>query len=188
MLKSIAMWQRRTDNDDKPREITDREKARTRTMARAIRLLAAKPRSVAEIRQRLLEKNWTDAAIVATVIDKLREYDYLDDDQYARDLALSKLRQKPQGRRRLQQRLSYKKLDPSTLDAAIKSAYETLPECDLIDTAIEKRVRLKGIPATHDDRKKFTEHLMRQGFDYSLIREKLQQLEIDAADPSNKHA
>jgi len=170
------MWQRRTDNDDKPREITDREKARARTMARAIRLLAAKPRSIGEIRERLLEKNWTDAAIVDGVIEKLREYNYLDDDQYARDLALSKLRQKPQGRRRLQQRLSQKKVDPATLDTAIKAAYETIPESQLIDTAIEKRIRLKGPPDTREDKKKLTEHLLRQGFDYALIRDKLSQL------------
>lgn len=170
------MWQRRADKEETPRDIKDREKARERTMARAIRLLAAKPRSVAEIRDRLLEKNWTDAAIVDIVIAKLREYNYLDDDQYARDLALSKLRQKPQGRRRLRQRLSHKKLDSSTLDTAIKAAYETLPESDLIDAAIEKRVRVKGTPSTHDDRKKFTEHLLRQGFDYSLIRERLNDL------------
>ncbi|MFL6373805.1 MAG: regulatory protein RecX [Pyrinomonadaceae bacterium] len=170
------MWRRKPDPEDKPRAIADREKARQRTMARAIRLLAAKPRSIREIRERLLEKSWTDELIVDEVIVKLREYNYLDDDQYARDLALSKLRQKPQGRRRLEQRLSQKKIDRTTLDTAIKAAYETMPETGLIDVAIEKRLRLKGAPQTHEERKKFTEHLLRQGFDYGLIREKLNNL------------
>ena len=154
-------------------------------MNRAIRLLAAKPRSIAEIRDRLLEKPWTDAEIVDAVIAKLKEYNYLDDDQYARDLALSKLRQKPQGRRKLEQRLSQKKLDRPTLDTAIKAAYEILPESELIDTAVEKRIRLKGTPKTHKERKKFTEQLLRQGFDYSLIREKLQMLESEKTSTSN---
>jgi regulatory protein len=148
-------------------------------MDRAVRLLAAKPRSIAEIRERLLEKPWTNEEIVDAVIAKLREYNYLDDDQYARDLALSKLRQKPQGRRRLQQRLAHKKLDRPTLDAAITTAFEVMPESQLIDAAIEKRVRIKGFPATHAEKKKFTEHLMRQGFDYGLIREKLNSLRPD---------
>jgi len=179
------MWRRKVSNEARQWEVGDPEKARKRTMDRAVRLLAAKPRSIGEIRERLLEKSWTDEAIVDSVIAKLRGYNYLDDEQYARDLALSKLRQKPQGRRRLEQRLSRKKLERSTLDTAIKAAFDTFPESDLIDSAIDKRVRLKGLPVTHDERKKFTEHLLRQGFDYGLIREKLQRLESVDPPPSN---
>src|SRR3954464_6349634 len=87
---------------DDDRKVTDRDRSRKRTMDRAVRLLAAKPRSIAELRDRLLEKPWTDAEIVDAVLAKLREYNYVDDEQYARNLALSKLRQKPEGRRRLQ--------------------------------------------------------------------------------------
>jgi regulatory protein len=171
------MWRTRPRAiEEADRVVTDRERSRERTMNRAITLLAAKPRSVEELRTRLLEKLWTDAEIVDAVIEKLKEYNYLDDAAYARDLALSKLRQKPQGRRRLQQRLAQKKIDRTTLDTAIKAAYETLPETDLIETAIEKRIRLKGRPETFEDKKKFTEHLLRQGFDYGLIREKLNDL------------
>ena len=60
-------------NDDE-RVITDPEKSRERTMNRAVKLLAAKPRSVGELRERLLEKNWTTAEIVDRVLDKLKEY------------------------------------------------------------------------------------------------------------------
>jgi regulatory protein len=182
------MWRRKVSNEAVERNVGDPDRARKRTMDRAVRLLAAKPRSVAELRERLLEKSWTDDAIVDSVIEKLREYTYLDDDQYARDLALSKLRQKPQGRRRLEQRLSQKKLDRTTLDIAIKAAYEALPETALIDTAIEKRLRLKGTPQTREERKKIIEHLLRQGFDYGLIREKLQALESEKTGRSNNHA
>ena len=112
-------------------------------MNRAVKLLAAKPRSVTELRERLLEKLWTNGAIVDAVIDKLKEYKYLDDEQFARDLALSKLRQKPQGKRKLQQTMSQKKLEKSVVDEAITEVFEKLPEADLIDLAIEKRLRLK---------------------------------------------
>lgn len=167
------MWGRRKQKiDDDKRVVSDRERARERTMNRAVKLLAAKPRSVAELRERLLEKLWTDAEIVDAVIEKLKEYNYLNDEQFARDVALSKLRQKPQGRRRLQMSMSQKKLDKETVDTAIVEAYEKLPEEQLIDAAIGKRLRLKGVPATRDDLKKFHDHLLRQGFSYDLIREK----------------
>lgn len=142
-------------------------------MNRAVKLLAAKPRSVSELRTRLLEKLWTDETIVDDVIEKLKEYKYLDDEQFARDLSLSKLRQKPQGRRRLQRSLSKKKLDREVIEQAITNAFEKLPEEQLIDDAIDKRLRLKGKPATREDTKKFYDHLLRLGFDYDLIRTKI---------------
>ena len=145
-------------------------------MNRAVKLLAAKPRSVAELRERLLEKSWTNRQIVDAVIEKLSEYNYLDDNQFARDLAVSKLRQKPQGKRRLKQSMSQKKLDREIVDEAITAAYEKLPETDLIDRAIEKRVRLKGIPETREDKKKFYDYLLRQGFTYDLIISKVSEV------------
>ena len=177
MLFSISMWRRRVgSNENRERVIKDAERSRERTMNRAVKLLAAKPRSVLELRDRLLEKLWTNEEIVDTVIQKLKQYNYLDDEQFAHDVAVSKLRQKPQGKRRLQQSMSQKKLDREIVDQAIASAYEKLPEADLIDKAIEKRVRLKGKPETRDDEKKFVDHLLRLGFAYDLIGKKLNEL------------
>jgi regulatory protein len=168
------MWRKRSEPDqDRKRVIKNAEESRERTMNRAVKLLAAKPRSVEELRERLLEKNWTDEAIVDRVIEKLKEYGYLDDEKYAGDLALSKLRQKPQGKRRLKQTLSQKKLSMENVDAAIDRAFEKMPETDLIDAAIEKRLRIKGIPKTRDDSKKFYDHLLRNGFGFDLIRSKM---------------
>src|SRR5688572_21499954 len=168
------MWRKRLElNKERERFVADPEKARERTMNRAVKLLAAKPRSVEELRGRLLEKLWTDETVVEKVLDKLKEYGYLDDRKFAGDLALSKLRQKPQGKRRLKQSLSQKQLSSEDASRGIESAFEKLPESELIDTAIEKRVRIKGVPVTREETKKFYDHLLRLGFDYDLIRSKL---------------
>ena len=168
------MWRKRYKKiDEVDRVVKDPERSRERTMNRAVKLLAAKPRSVRGLRERLLEKLWTSDEIVDAVIEKLKDYKYLDDEQYARDMAVSKLRQKPQGKRRLQQTMSQKKLDKETVEAAIADAFEKLPEDDLIDLAIGKRLRLKGKPETREDTKKFYDHLLRQGFGFDLIREKM---------------
>ena len=145
-------------------------------MNRAVLLLGAKPRSVGELRERLLEKVWTNEEIVDRVIEKLKEYSYLNDRQFAADLAASKLRQKPQGKRKLEFSMSRKKLSREDLEHGISTAFEQMPEDQLIDTAIEKRIRLKGVPETREETKKFYDHLMRQGFDYSLIRTKMSQV------------
>jgi regulatory protein len=168
------MWRKRIEpQQQRERVIKDIDKARERTMNRAVKLLAAKPRSMGELRERLLEKMWTNDAIVDGVLAKLLEYGYLDDEKFATDLAASKLRGKPQGKRRLLQSMSRKKLDRETLEHAVEVAFEKTPESDLIDAAIEKRARLKGTPQTREDLKRFQDHLLRLGFGYDLIREKM---------------
>ena len=177
------MWRKRLEIiEEKDRVIKNAEKSRQKTFDRAVNLLTYKPRSIKELRERLLEKNWTDRAIVDAVIEKLSDYKYLDDEQFAVDLAVSKLRQRPQGRRRLKQTLSQKKLDKEIVDQAIVMAFEKIPETELIDQAIEKRVRLKGIPKTRYDIKKFYDHLLRRGFSYDLVATRLR--EIAKADPT----
>ena len=174
------MWGKRTKKvDDADRLVKDPLRSRERTMNSAVKLLAAKPRSVRELRDRLLEKLWTNEEIVDAVIDKLKDYKYVDDEQFARDAAVSKLRQKPQGKRRLQQSMSQKKLDKETVAKAIADAFEKIPESELIDLAIAKRLRLKGKPETREDLKKFYDHLLRQGFGYDLIREKMSAIDND---------
>lgn len=168
--------------DSKLRVIKDKEKARERTMNRAMRLLAAKPRSISEIRERLLEKAWTNAEIVNSVIEKLCDYKYLDDREFADSVALSKLRQKPQGKLRLRRTLYQKKLDKETIEQAVHSAFELMPESELIDAAINKRVRTHGVPQTREDKKKFYDHLLRQGFDLDLVRSKLELLTKETSD------
>ncbi|CAN5344859.1 hypothetical protein BH20ACI2_BH20ACI2_18570 [soil metagenome] len=182
------MFRRGANNtgSDMVRDVQDPERALERTMNRAMRLLAAKARSVRELRERLLEKTWTDEAIVEAVIEKLSEYKYLDDEQFARDVAISKLRQNPQGKRRLQMAMAQKKLDKDTVDAAIATAFDELPEVDLIDIAIQKRLRTRGNPETREDAKKFYDHLLRRGFSYDLIRTKMSGIAAGAYDPSEE--
>lgn len=153
--------------------VVNPEKARARTMQRAVKLLAAKPRSVEELRERLLEKGWTNEEIVGAVLEKLKEYGYLNDERFAFGYASFQVRQKPVGRQRLQRALSLKKVDRETAEEAIKLVFEETPEEDLIDRAIAKRVRLRGRPETRAETKSLLDHLLRQGFSYELVMRKV---------------
>ena len=164
---------REGDEAERPAPPLDPEKARERTMQRAVKLLAAKPRSVAELRERLLEKQWTNETVVDAVIEKLREYGYLNDERFAFGYVSFQVRQKPVGRGRLQRALSLKKVDKETADEAIKLVFEETPEDELIDRAIEKRTRLRGRPRTRAETKSLFDHLLRQGFSYDLVSRKV---------------
>ena len=167
---------------EKPERPINPEKARERTFQRAVKLLAAKPRSVAELRERLLEKQWTNAEIVEAVLSKLGEYGYLNDERFAFGYASYKVRQKPVGRQRLQRDLQLKKVDRETADEALRLVFEETPEADLIDRAIEKRTRLRGLPETRAEVKSLFDHLLRQGFSYELISNKVRALTSAALD------
>ena len=170
-----------------PRPI-DLAKARELTVQRAVKLLAAKPRSVAELRERLLEKSWTNEEAVDAAIQKLKEYGYLDDERFAFGFASYRVKQKPMGRQRLARDLQMKKVERETADAALDLVFQETPEEELIERAIEKRTRLRGRPTTRQETKSLYDHLLRQGFSYDLIIRKVR--EASASDdeeesPSN---
>jgi regulatory protein len=147
-----------------------------KTLERAFRLLSFKPRSVAEMRARLLEKDWTDEATVGRAIARLEELGYLNDAQFAANLAQSRLTVKPVGRVRLRRDLQRKKLPAQTVEDALDEAYETNREEPLIEEAIRKRLRLKGAPKTPEESKKLFDYLMRRGFNYELVRRKIREI------------
>ncbi len=174
------------EGEERERRPVDPEKARERTMQRAIKLLAAKPRSIEELRERLLEKQWTNAEIVDGVLAKLREYGYLDDERFAFGYASFKVRQKPVGRQRLQRALMLKKIDKETADEALKLVFEQTPEEELIERAIEKRVRLRGRPETRAETKSLFDHLLRQGFSYELVIRKVRAVSDKSLDEDDE--
>jgi regulatory protein len=159
----------------RPPRVIDAEKARERTLQRAVKLLAAKPRSVQELRERLLEKQWADEAAVDYALAKLKEYGYLDDERFAFGFASYRVRQKPVGRQRLARDLQTKKVSKETADAALELVYQETPEEELIARAIEKRTRLRGRPATRQETKSLYDHLLRLGFSYDLIIRKVRE-------------
>jgi len=139
-------------------------------------LLAARPRSVAELRERLLEGRGATKAAVEAVIERLREYGYLDDAKFAHSFASLRVQQRPIGRQRLQRDLWLKKIDKKIADEALDLVFEATPERDLIDRVIAKRVRSRGKPQTRADAKKLFDHLLRQGFAFELVADKVRAL------------
>src|SRR6185295_15987174 len=148
------------------------DELRARTFQRAAKLLAAKPRSVAELRERLAER-CSNKSVIETVIARLREYGYLDDERYALTYAASKVQQQPIGRRRLEVSLARKKVDRAVADEALDQVFAETSEEDLLDRAIEKRIRLRGRPKTRAEAKSLFDHLLRQGFPFELVSEKV---------------
>jgi regulatory protein len=149
---------------------------RRKTFERAVKLLAAKPRSVAELRERLLRGKDANREVVEEVIARLSEYGYLNDERFAFSYASYKVKQKPVGRRRLERDLKFKKVETGVANEALELVYTETPEEQLIDQAIAKRLRVRGRPKNRAEAKSLFDHLLRQGFAFELVSEKVRSL------------
>jgi regulatory protein len=142
-------------------------------MAFALRLLAAKPRSRAELRERLGEK-YGDAA-VAEVISRLEELGYVNDKKFAASVAAARIATRPIGRVRLRRDLQRRKVSGEVAENAMNEVYLETNEETLIEKAIAKRLRAHGEPRTRQDTQKLFAYLLRQGFDYDLVMRKVRE-------------
>ena len=161
------------------------DELRRKTFERAAKLLAAKPRSVAELRERLLRGRNVTEEIVETVISRLREYGYLNDERFAFSYASLKVKQKPVGRRRLERDLKLKKVESGVANEALEMVYAETSEEQLIEQAIAKRLRIRGRPKNRVEAKSLFDHLLRQGFPFELVSDKVRSLATDFTDDTD---
>jgi len=168
---------RKSANDTTPTaKPATQEQTRRRTFQYAVKLLAAKSRSIGELRELLHERGYTDEAAVEAVIERLTEYGYLDDQRYAFGYAALKVRQRPVGRARLERDLIFRKVSSDVVAEALDQVFTETEETALLDLALEKRLRLRGLPRTRGQAKSLFDHLLRLGFPYELVSEKVRSL------------
>jgi regulatory protein len=137
----------------------------------ALRLLAVRPRSAAELARRLRMKGY-GPEIGEEVIGRLRELGMIDDAVFAGTLVRDRVRLRPQGARRLAGELRQKGVDDETARAAIRETMEgeSTNERELARRAAEKwRPRPDEEPARA--RRRLHGFLARRGFDAEVIRE-----------------
>jgi regulatory protein len=163
---------------EEEREIHQAEKLYEKTMQRALRLLSYRARTVAEMRQRLLDKSWAVPAIVEQVIVRLQELQYLNDETFAERFAASRLEGKPMGATRLRFDLQRKRLSAGIVDQALREAYAAQPEESLLEKVIEQWMRRKGSPTTPEARRRLLGFLMRRGFSMALSLRMLEQIPL----------
>lgn len=139
----------------------------------AIRLLAVRPRSIREVRDRLRQRDFAPEAIDAAV-EKLEGWRYVDDADFARFWVENRERHKPRGRRLLEQELRRKGIDRETVQ-------ETLDAADLDEqgSALElgrAKLRSYGGLEPHVARRRLGAYLARRGYGLDQIRRSLDDL------------
>lgn len=138
---------------------------------RALKLLGFRARSVAELRRRLLQKG-SSAAEVDVVITRLREQKLLDDADFARQFARTKVLGAGASRRRIVQELTRKGVAREVADRAVADLQETdgLDASAAIHRVARKKWTSLGKLDDFTRRRRLYAFLARRGFDPDEIR------------------
>jgi regulatory protein len=135
----------------------------------AVRYLAGRPHTVAEIHRHLRSKRF-DAETIDHAVDRLRAQRYVDDEAFARWWVEQRERFKPRGHRALRTELAQKGVGRDVVDLVLG---ERAPDAD-----VEQARRALSRPLTRwadmpdaEKRRKIHTYLAARGFDYDTIDE-----------------
>ncbi len=139
-----------------------------RAHGRALDYLSYRPRSEAELRGYLDEKEFPEA-VVTEVITRLEDAGLIDDAAFARYWRDNRARFRPRGKRMLQYELRQKGLSSNAIEDALNEYDE---EAAVRAAAQQQLRRLQHLPPDECRRRLF-QRLARRGFPYELIQETL---------------
>jgi regulatory protein len=161
-------------------QLTDDQIARLRALdeqakavGAALNLLARRPRSEREVRDRLKRKGFPPETIDAAVA-KLEGWRYVDDDAFARYWVENREANKPRGRRLLEQELRLKGVDRETIRQTIDET-----ELDEASAALQlgrSKLRTYGSLEPAVARRRLGAFLVRRGYGYDVVKPVLDQL------------
>lgn len=142
------------------------------------KFLAIRPRSEKEIvdnLKRKLEKNdYTEPEkIISEVLAKLKKYDFIDDEAFAKWWIEQRQKGKPRGERMLRSELYAKGVPREIIDQQFYK-YET-PKGEIDRVASKKFASYKNLPE-REFRIKMGSHLARRGYDWDEINQAVNKL------------
>ena len=134
----------------------------------ALRLIKFRPRSEAELKSRLAEKGFGEAAVQAVVAD-LRKTGLVGDERFARYFAASQASSKPVGRRLLLDRLRSKGIEPALAQEAVEAATEGKSEIERAREAAARRAASLESLSREAARRRLFGYLSRRGFSSEVV-------------------
>lgn len=141
-----------------------------RAYVAGLRLLARRELTAAQLRERLLRRDYPPDEVDAA-LDRLRDTGALDDARAARAYASTAARVRGRGRLRVRRELEAAGVDDEAARAALDAAYAEVDEAALIDRAIVRRLR--GAIRDEAHLARLLQYLVRLGFPSAAALEAL---------------
>jgi regulatory protein len=154
------------------------EKLLKRARSTAYRYLTIRPRSSVEVERKLHDRKFPPD-IVSSVIAHLIKLDYLNDEQFARQWAASRVRSRGFGRRRLEQELRSKGISRGTIKDTLDALFEEAPEADVARKEAAKKLRTLTRFEPEVRRRRLAGFLERKGYSSEIIRTILRSIRLN---------
>lgn len=176
MIEAVKLHKGQTLTDEDVAHLSDVD-AVHRAVDQAVRFLSYRPRSVAEVRRNLEQKDIAETVIEAA-IERLIHLGYLDDLAFARYWLENRTTFKPRGPMALRYELKQK----GVTDDIISEVVDQLDvDAAAYQAAQQKAVRLRGL-TRQKFRHKLGGFLQRRGFPYSTCNSIIEQLATELAE------
>ena len=163
--------------DERMLAAVEREAAVLATYDRALNMLAARGRAATELRRLLIRKG-EPAEHADAAIERLRAVGFIDDASFARQFARSRAVGGGVSRRRVQQELARRGVDPEVSRGAIASVFveEAVDEHAALMRIATKKLRTLGKLDVATQRRRLYGFLARRGYDIDDITRALREL------------
>jgi regulatory protein len=153
-----------------------------RAYERAMHFLSYRARSQAEVRRNLRDAG-VDETTVEAVLERLAQQGYVNDAEFARFWVENREQFRPRGAQALRQELRQKGVDDQT-SAEILNGMDQVASAR--KAAQARAVRMAALAKTdpRDFRNKLSGFLLRRGFTYAVVREVVNALAAELAEPA----
>ena len=139
----------------------------------ALTLLSARELSESQIRSRLKRRKF-DADDIDSAVSRLKDNRTLNDRRVALAIARMESSIKRRGRARVIQKIRQAGIDGDTADDAVREVFEDVDESDLLDQALERKLRGKTVKELDDKgRARIMRALVGQGFSFEAVMKRL---------------
>ena len=139
----------------------------------ALTLLSARELSESQLRSRLKRRQFDDHDIDSAV-GRLKQNRTLSDRRVAMAIARMESSIKRRGRARVVQKIRQAGIDGETADDAVREVFQDVDEGDLLDQAVERKLRGKTVKELDEKgRARIVRALVGQGFAFDAVMKRL---------------
>lgn len=163
--------------EDKIFETAVFESQCTFALNKSMKWLTASYRSEKEVIKYLKEKKY-DNKVINYVLDKLKEYNFLNDENLANNFV--EFGQNKMGIHKLRQKLMNKGVNKDIIENALKNVDNQDEIC--YDCAIKK---IKNMDKTKENLAKLIRYLLSKGFDYDTIKRTCDKLKLNEGEEND---
>jgi len=141
----------------------------------ALKMLAGRELSEAQVRQRLVRRKY-ESSDIDSAIERLKAGGYIDDARAAAVIARRETTVRRRGKARVNNRLRAAGIAATVADRAIEQVFKDVDADALLDASLERRLRGRTRIENDKEMQRLYRYLIGQGFEGERVLAKLRKL------------